>query len=107
MALDPEQLAKLAALTDSQMSEAGSGESAREVDDAPAWEALCEAVTEHCTSSTGELTRSLRLVEDLDMDTLLRYCVITACEHRLKTRAIDADVDAAVTLGDLADALTR
>lgn len=103
MALDPAQLALLASLSDDTLADDSPIEqgSQGDADAQRRWEVLRDVTSDVCDVEAETLTPHARLVDDLDMDDLIRYTVITRCERELHVHARDRDVDAAETLGDL------
>lgn len=102
MALDPAQLAALAALTDDDLAREGTDTAAGEGAPAATWETLRDIVAEVTGVEEDTLTRATSLA-DLDIDTLQRYMIATRAERELHHGVIDDAIEGAATLGDLAD----
>ncbi|MDU0968702.1 MAG: phosphopantetheine-binding protein [Actinomycetaceae bacterium] len=108
MALDPSQLAKLAALSDDDLAaeprQTGDDHARTSAVEADVWDVIAARTAEECGRDAGELAAQMRLIDDLDLDDLGRYAIVTQVEHDLKIHLPDAECDAAQTLGDIAEA---
>lgn len=105
MALDSQALAALAALSDDSLVEATDAPGDQtQPDGEDTWPLLRDIVAAEVGLAPDTITEDMRIVEDLDLDVLRRYAVVTALEHETHVSIPDAKVDAAYTLADLARA---
>lgn len=98
MALDATQLAQLAALRDEDLASQPALAGAHHVLGEDAWDILADIVTDEC--GAADITPETTLSE-LDVDDLVLYTIVTRFERDAHVAILDADADAALTVGDL------
>ncbi|WP_165217944.1 phosphopantetheine-binding protein [Schaalia sp. ZJ1691] len=62
-------------------------------------------VLDECDLAPAQARADLTLREDLEMDDLVLYAIVSRMEHEMKTSLSDDEVRSWVTLGDLLDAV--
>ena len=69
-------------------------------------EAAMEAVLTETGLDPSAARAELRLVEDLDLDQLALYAIVSAVEHETKKTLKDTDIASWITLGDLLEGVS-